>query len=129
MVCKNKKWGKAETLNPRALCAAETQLKQPTADVHTGSTGATQTLAVADTGVMVCEAGPKLFKELRLYKKILTKCGNLKDIADRYIEVWGYYIAMPYPAEWSPILPKYLLYSNSQEMISITGGMYVSNSN
>ena len=75
------------------MCAAETQLKQPTTtvEVHAGSTGATQTLAVADTGAMVCVAGPKLFKELGLNKRILTKCGNLKGIADRYIEVWGYY--------------------------------------
>ena len=125
MVCKNKKWGKAETLISGTLCAAETQLKQPTTivDVHTGSTDATQTLAVAETGAIICIAGLKLFKDLRLNKRILTKCGNLKDIADRYIEVWGYYIAMPYPAEWSPILPKYLFYSNGQEMFSITGGM------
>ena len=92
-VCKNKKWGKGEAPTSGAVCAAGAHLKQPTTtvEIHAGSTGATQTLAVADTGAMVCVAGPKLFKELGLNKRILSKCGNLKDVADRYIEVWGYY--------------------------------------
>ena len=60
-------------------------------DQRTHHTGKTQTTAVADTGVMVCVAGPSLMQSLGLKKTRLTKCDNLRDVAGRIIYVHGHH--------------------------------------
>ena len=50
-----------------------------------------QVNAVADTGAMICVGGPDLMYSLGLTRSKLNKCGKLRDVADRPINVWGSY--------------------------------------
>ena len=48
-----------------------------------------ETLTVADTGAMVCVAGPKLMNELGLNRGKLATAGKLRDVAGRILNVLG----------------------------------------
>ena len=39
---------------------------------------------------IICVAGPELLQSLGLKRQNLIKCGKLRDVADRIIDVWGY---------------------------------------
>ena len=75
------------------IAAASCQMEQPkiTVDVSAGAVGSTRTVAIADTGAMVCVAGPSLMQALGLKRAMLTKCKPLRDVAGRIIEVHGSY--------------------------------------
>ena len=82
--------------NPAAsavIIAAAAELPQPTVkvNIHAGTLGATETIAVPDTGAMVCVAGLNLMLALGLSKNKLTKCGKLKDVAGRPINAFGHF--------------------------------------
>ena len=75
------------------IAAASGKSTQPIIKVRVlaGTAGSTETLAVADTGAMVCVAGPTLMRELGLNRNMLVKSGNLSDVAGRAIQVLGQY--------------------------------------
>ena len=74
------------------VAAASNQLPQPTVVIniqHKNMHTPIQVNAVADTGAMISVGGPDLMHSLGLTRPKLNKCGKLRDVADRPIDVWG----------------------------------------
>ena len=81
---------KAYTTGAVIAAAQQGVASQPLVNIKISTeAGDTETLAVADTGAMVCVAGPGLMQELGLNKGKLATAGALKDVAGRNLNVLG----------------------------------------
>ena len=92
-VCRTKKreMKKANTTGAVIAAAQQGVASQPLVNIKISAdkAGDIETLAVADTGAMVCVAGPGLMQELGLSKAKLTAPSALKDVAGRSLNVLG----------------------------------------
>ena len=83
---------KTTTVSGAVVCAAAGLTRHPTLQVKVtcpaGATSACVT-AVADTGAMVCVAGPGLLQALQVPRNALQPVSGLRDVADKHLRCMG----------------------------------------